>query len=632
MKRKRVSLILVLFLSSLNVCSISSFAAFVRSYVSEQTVGGNLDSYHIVSVKEDIVEVSIGYIPKGKILVISAIPEDGSPAIKYVKEIGLYPSAETSRGFASEQSLMSWRKITKSGDYTLKIKPQDNLGNLVDVAIYTYTVDCLDGFTKHDAKEGISGENNYVVSNHPEMLGYNSDYILANNTETVLGNRIAKEKVEYEITTLIDGTQKVISKPSFRTIVSTNSEEEISLQKLDWDNDIEAIFEKLSRNEKLSIGELERYNAFFKENNLSLSADETYVQTTQLGEYGYYLSKSKIDGNANVFWEHVNKSGTALYYGILLQNTSNSNISVQLNKRSMDSTDESGSSSLASVWCDFFNAKIESDNSDLKASSELIIEPNSSKWVALYLVSSDKSHNAYNIFTGQVSLSIKDSSGQLYVGDDIYCYSFIMNNWTNPSTGQQMYEVVRDSIGSVTFTRASGADASNKNLHICGTGNGARLLKSVDSVIDITNDRYSFLLTGLDIPHLNSGELMSLYHDGPPTGGSAGYTIENGCNYGVIYKISFDGFTSVGSTQNIKVKLKYSSLTNTAAVESKGGGIFAAVACPGFLSKPANVELNSYYEEKTIDNLTIPQNTPFDLYIVVGGMSSMPLEVTIYAE
>lgn len=635
MKKKVMSLILVLILMSLSVSNVISAASPVRSYVLERTANGNIDSYHIVTLRNSIVEVPIGNIPQGKILVISAIPEDGSLASRYVKEIGLYPAEEESRGLTSAHSLMRWCKIGQTANYSIRVRPQNGLEEEVDVAIYTYTVNSLDGFTKYDAVEGISGEKNYVVSNKPEMLGYHSTYALENSDEDLLENRIISEKNEYEKTILIDGTERMMLKPSSTVrIVSKNPRENSNSNKKILDSEEKKVFEKLSRNEKLSIGEFEKYNEFFQKNNLSINATSASVDTSQLGEYGYYLSKSKINGNANVFWEHVNKTGTTLYYGILLQNTSSSNIRVKLNKRSMDSTDESGTSAMASVWSGFFNAEKESDVSDLNTSTEMVIAPNSAKWVALYLVTSknDATHNAYNIFTGQVSLSIKNSSGQTYVGNDVYCYSFLMTNWANPSTGQQMYKVVQNSIGNGTFTRANGAEASSKNSHISGTGNGARLLKSVNSVIDITNDRYSFLITGLDLPHLNTGELMSLFHDGPPTGGGSGYAVENGCNYGVIYKISFNGFDSTVSTQNIRVKLKYSRLTNTAAVESNNGGIFATVVCPGFLSQPANVELRSNSSQKVIDNLTIPQNTPFDLYIVVGGMSSLPLEVTIFAE
>lgn len=585
--------------------------------------------YQRITLQNEPVSASVGVIESGKILIVSIIEPNGKNASDYVSSITISPSVATTSGGWYLESKMTYFKITTTATYTVTVLPQSSLSVATKVDLYMFTVDSIDGFDKYDALEGISGSNNYVISSMPENLGEAKVSLdnLINNTSSTISS--VNDEPVYQKTTLIDGSERYLPTVSSKKFVrkeNSSADKKASSEKVSVGKSIIDIVEKINNNDRLSMKELKEYNSFIKENNLTPVSTLSAIDTSQLGEYGYYLSKSKINGNANVFWEHVSKYGIDMYYGILLQNTGSTSINVTLNRRSYDSFNESGPSSLTSVWSDYFKNIKKSDISDLPISGTLTIPANTSKWIALYKVSSD---NYSNIFTGQVSISLKNSNETAYTGSNVYCYSFIMSDWEN-SSGQTMYETVKANVGNGSFTRADGAPSSNQSDHASGSGNGAVLAKNFNSVIDITNDRCSYILGGYDAPILNSGEMISLYHDGVANGGTSGYTIPNALNYGVVYKLSFNGFNSSFSTENIKLRLKYNALVSPAAVAAPDGGVYVTVMCSEFSSTPYTTVVGgreSDYSSQATVPWNITKNTDFDLYIVIGGMSSLPLEV-----
>lgn len=84
----------------------------------------------------------------------------------------------------------------------------------------------------------------------------------------------------------------------------------------------------------------------------------------------------------------------------------------------------------------------------------------------------------------------------------------------------------------------------------------------------------------------------------------------------------------------IKLKLKYNALLNPYAAAANDGGIYATLVCNQISSQPYTTIIgdpgSGYPSEQEI--WTIPKNTPFDLYIVIGGLSSLPVEVQFYAQ
>ena len=77
-------------------------------------------------------------------------------------------------------------------------------------------------------------------------------------------------------------------------------------------------------------------------------------------------------------------------------------------------------------------------------------------------------------------------------------------------------------------------------------------------------------------------------------------------------------------------------MVNPGAVENDDSVLYAMVYCPAVSSTPytaflGNADYNNNKPEATYP-YNIPKNKAFDLYVVVGGMSTMPLEVQFFAK
>jgi hypothetical protein len=87
-----------------------------------------------------------------------------------------------------------------------------------------------------------------------------------------------------------------------------------------------------------------------------------------------------------------------------------------------------------------------------------------------------------------------------------------------------------------------------------------------------TNDPYSLLITGFDVPFYNNNELIPIADmqdiNNPKTDIEP---VDNGQNFGVVYRFSFAGFNNPNG--NIRVWLGYSGLTNPEAAYSTSGGL-----------------------------------------------------------
>lgn len=642
MKKRIISIIIIVTLV---------FVSFPTSKAMQelrQTNSQNLDwteSYYGTFSSNSLSEytyLSLGTIPAGKILSISVdlhytsssqtVAEDANSMFYPMSVRNTSTNVYAYARGGDEKNMMTYFKIDTSGNYELTLHRNPNAQDQNTqreylVTVHVYVLDAIDGFEKYDAIEDQSGDYNYVISNFPEHLGNSQSSVFFDFIDGSSSSNLTS--VALQSTTLIDGSTRYLPATSSTHIVSKGN----SINNLQISEDINAILEKRRNNEPLSVSEVSRYNEFMKNNNLEVIRPLSVTDTTQLGEYGYYLSRSRINGNANIYWEHVSYFGNDMFFGILLENKSNESLKITLHRRSFDSTDESGKDSLNNVWLDFFEAVKMQDMSDLSPNSVLTIPPNEARWISLYSVSS---FYESNIFNGQLGITIQNNSGTVYTGNDLYCYSFIMTDWTNPE-GLTMYQTVKNNIGTSVFTRASGAPNSNTlSLSHTGSGNGARLLKTFDEVIDITNNRFSFVLTGLMAPYFNNGELIPLYHAGPTSDGSYpnGYTIENGSNYGIIYKLSFAGFNTTQSGKQIKLKIKFNPLVNThAAVPNTDSGAYVTLcgSNPSYGATAVTVggSGTSYPNEVTLP-WNIVKNSPFDLYIIVSGMSSMPPEFIFF--
>ena len=385
-----------------------------------------------------------------------------------------------------------------------------------------------------------------------------------------------------------------------------------------------------------------------------LSRYDAQHNQMQLGENGYYLQKSKINGTANIYWEHVNLDEAYKLYGILLYNSSNEPINVSLLKRShymnSDYDRDKRYKCFIDVWEDYFNNNpmVDDEHSDFHNSAPVQIPAKESRWLSLYrvpyLLNSDGEYDYRNQFNGVIKVDIKNQAGQPYTGEELFCYTFWMeDNWDNAS-------YVKANAMGANFTRAYNDNWDTYNS-ICGSGNGAFLCSTVDRVIDLRQDRFSLVMAGIEPREFNEGEKILCWHDGPNCVGwtnpgdehPLGYEVLS-MNYGVIYKIEFkQGFKS---NSGVKATVKMNELVNTNVVESPFNGIYVGMFCNPLESDSSNTNDPFYFSGDLIaadKNYTyefnytpaggvqtnyIADNKPITFYIVTSGMSSMPTEIS----
>lgn len=123
---------------------------------------------------------------------------------------------------------------------------------------------------------------------------------------------------------------------------------------------------------------------------------------------------------------------------------------------------------------------------------------------------------------------------------------------------------------------------------------------------------------------MNAGELMPLFYNGVPVLNDINHTASNAQNFAVIYKFKVSNFTGT------KAVFEYSPYTNPNYFADPDSGIYVAYAIyqNGILqSNKSSVLLQpkyiNYSTEFDTEN-NIPQGD-FDIYVVVSGMSSLPL-------
>ena len=318
------------------------------------------------------------------------------------------------------------------------------------------------------------------------------------------------------------------------------------------------------------------------------------------GEYGYYLQRSVIQGNANIYYEHSNTIGYTMKFGVLLYNTNSSSVTVTINRRSY-ATRAQSATAMMDVWTDWFNKTIKPDQSGV--TSSVTIPPNEGRWICLHDVENG-SNMPWGLFNGVIDVSIP-------TGSSLYCDTYFITQGT--STNGLTYVENTRRIAAITKQAVC-----KDNLR--GSGEGAILKSDIPGVTSIfPNDPFKLAITGFDPPALNAGERIPIYDY------LGNKTQDNCCNYSVVYKLNFNSFSSTGI---IKGQVKYSPKINPNYLASDNGGIYVIVQKKvGNTSYPPyKVLLTNSANIGTFDS-NVPQGTPVTYYIVASGMSSMPLEV-----
>ena len=93
---------------------------------------------------------------------------------------------------------------------------------------------------------------------------------------------------------------------------------------------------------------------------MSNSPENLREEKDCLGENGWYLARSFLQGNANIYWEHCNYLGYNAHFGVLLWNKDSIPITVQLNSTSAKSWTDAGSMepAMCGVWLDWMKNKL----------------------------------------------------------------------------------------------------------------------------------------------------------------------------------------------------------------------------------------------------------------------------------
>lgn len=324
------------------------------------------------------------------------------------------------------------------------------------------------------------------------------------------------------------------------------------------------------------------------------NAPEFLSATANQGQDGYYLQRSIVQGNANVYWEHVNTSSASVKFGVLLYNKSGASVTVTLNRRSYESAAQ-GKNPTLKTWVDWFNGEKQSDASGV--STTVTIPNNEARWICLYTVGN-------GLFNGVVDMSIPS-------GKSLFCDTYVMG--TGTKNNQSCSEYTR-------LKAASNSIVPSPKSTLRGSGMGAILSSSIGATTISSGNPYRLAITGYDMPELNSGELVSIYDK------DNRLVQSNSCNFGNIYNLSF---SSLNSTATIKGQVKYNPKVNPNYSANSSGGIYVIVRryCGGVWATPYSVLLLNNSNTATFDT-NVPKGKSVQYYIVASGMSSLPLEVS----
>lgn len=348
------------------------------------------------------------------------------------------------------------------------------------------------------------------------------------------------------------------------------------------------------------------------------NAPEVLNSNNHKGEWGYYLQRSKINGNANIFWEHVNGFTNSMKFGVLLWNKESYPITVTLNRRSAKSVKSSGNttqSAVCGVWADWFNVVKQQDELNDNFETTPITIPAydpanpsaSAKWIFMKTVESYYPQSTtYGLFNGVMSISLKKSDGSKYTGTNLYCDTYIMT----PGYEDQVIPAIAN------MNRASTTD------QLRGSGSGPVLHATISGTTTITSSTpYRLLLGGYSAPYIQSGELIPIT-DYTKTGSAT--TLPNCYNFGVVYKITVSNFSSSGT---IKGKIKCNPLSNPNAAIKPGAAVYVTGFRQTPTSQPIFQTMVTAGNEYIFDS-NVPKGQSVTYYFALAAMNFMPVEIS----
>lgn len=345
-------------------------------------------------------------------------------------------------------------------------------------------------------------------------------------------------------------------------------------------------------------------NAGQPNNYLIFNGAEHLNSEYHLADKYNYIAKMPVSGNANIYWEHLNKLGVTKKYGLLLYNPNDSTVNVTLNQKSGYSTANVPVDKLAPlyIWEDYENNRFSPDllGSLTRDNNMLSIAPNASEWIYLDDISGTSDANGI-LFNGIINLSISD-------GKTLDCYAFMFsdNVQVRLENDFNLYNRQGTSAGMNFYGQA------DLGQHISGTTD-APFLRS--QTIDMSKkENYKLLLTGYAAPYINYGEQAGLIYDGEPV--KEHDLGLNSTNYSVIYNLNIINFS--GS----KMVLEYNPYTNPGYFCDIENGLYA-------VAKANDGELNTKLlipKESTVMDVELKKGDN-NIYLLVSGMSALTLTV-----
>ncbi len=411
--------------------------------------------------------------------------------------------------------------------------------------------------------------------------------------------------------------------------------------------------------------------------NFFLSSGPETIPDSALYTYDtrQYLCRAPVNGNANVYWSHMNATGRDLYFGVLLQNKESEPLEITVHSDNHQ-TVRSADDAYGQMYLDIFAKK-----NDLtagwaggagKRETPLVLQPWESAWLTNYVISPALTGET----TGIISLSVNGGS---YTGRNLICttYAYAAAEYTDYiPINTADWELEAQPNG--TSMRGSGNGAilnltgSAKQLPFETVLTGENMINDGEK-IDLTrleNNQYfaSDNKTNLhriacdadgNLPALTTEE--QLYYD------------TYNCNFGTIYKIDTKMLQASYHLQDGKKvvgRIKFSARTTPAIAEQRAVGTNAAgINMAVWRTKDGQLDFTNaatislsrnkgidpaadnehFYPQQNLQNAILSrgeegvywefdQNVPFyddadySYYFVASGMSNLPFELSFTYE
>lgn len=338
---------------------------------------------------------------------------------------------------------------------------------------------------------------------------------------------------------------------------------------------------------------------------ISNSPEELKPDGNCLGENGYYLVRSMLQGNANIYWEHCNNIGYALKFGVLMWNKDSSPIKVKLNSTSAISWTETNGmkGAMCGVWHDWYDNKLK--NSELNVGNTIslpaynVSNPSgSARWIFISTVPANEP--VKSTFNGLLNVSIQNADGSQYSGAKLFCDVYAI---TPGKESQVLSNVASNDIATTTNT-------------LRGSGVGAMVTTTLPDRQITVDSPYRFVITGFDPPIFQKGEnIVTTYFD---QNGQA-FQLPTCYGYSVVYRFKCGGFKSDKS-----IKAGFRMNPNLNVDVWAGAYVIVKRWRDGrVMSEQIMVTKN----DLVIFDDNVPQDTETTYDLVVSGMSSLPVEV-----